>query len=358
MTTLLYTDPHLGCVRHSHTTIASRKALQTQLYLSALDIVRTDDCKKICLGDLFDKYSNPEEIIDQGRDVLALTDLVVAGNHDVVAREDKLGSLEFLMGQFGSRISLAPFGHTLYTVRGLDEDGVFIAVPHHTTQSLFEAALEGARQEAGKIKALERTVYLLLHCNYETPFADTETTLNLTSVKAEKLLETFDRIFIGHEHIPRDLHGGRVMIIGNTHPTSFADISDKFVISIKGGTVQRELIWKASDHYVQLTAEELLKNQASGLDPVIDTEGLEFIRITGEVTAAEQVAISKLVTQLWRADPEIFAINLDTQIKDDSKSVVKMGAGTLETLPQRIERELADSPWLPLWKEFTAGETA
>jgi EAL domain-containing protein (putative c-di-GMP-specific phosphodiesterase class I) len=63
-----------------------------------------------------------------------------------------------------------------------------VAVHHELTQTLFEEALEHAKHRAAKHSML------LLHCNYNSPFADNEATLNLTREKAEDLLKHFEYI--------------------------------------------------------------------------------------------------------------------------------------------------------------------
>lgn len=344
MTILIYSDPHIGLTRNRHTTPASRAALRQSIYETTLDIAKTDDCIKVCGGDLFDQYSNPEEIISQGEAIVKNSDLVLAGNHDVTAREGVEGSLEFLSKRYGDKILSSPFNSCLAYINSLGEDGGLFSIPHCTTQELFES---GLKQVEDLAKAEERNVpfYLLLHCNVDSPFELTETTLNLTSQRAEQLLETFDTIFVGHEHQPRDLFGGRLMVIGCPHPTGFSDISDKFVIVIENGEIRREKMWDAKEHYLQINADVNLAEY--------DFSDYQFIRIKGEVTAERQVELSKYVAKEWKKAPGVFAIWLDTKIEDQLSTDFKTPEGVLETLPQQITRELQGSPLLELWKEFT-----
>ena len=351
MRAVLFTDPHLGTNRVANTTATSRVNLRQALFNQAMSICAMEG-EKICLGDLFDSYSNAEEIIEQGQQIASSCRLVLAGNHDLVARADKLGSLELLdawnVGELqtppvspATHFALAEFNEPYWGVSQV-AGNTFYAVPHVTTQELFDQSLLDAWTHAKDTSKNTPLRCLLLHCNYDCDFAEQETALNLTEPMAEKMLEVFDYVFLGHEHVPRDLFGGRLKVIGNTHPTSFSDISNKRVITIKGDQVRVEHVWDAAERYAAVDVSKL-----QGLDPT----GLEFLRITGTVDPSDMAGVSRKVSELWRTVPTLYGINLDTHILR-GEDTSRQAEGTLETLPAQIERELAGTSMLDYWHEF------
>lgn len=224
----VFTDPHLGLTRSAHTTTNSSARLKEALFKSArltvLDAQENGADMIICEGDLFDSYSNPEWVIEQAASLMPDVDLVLAGNHDLRNRKDSVSSLQLLKNFFPTKIISNVWGETTPAYLDLGKSRL-IFIPHVSTQDDFDTALAEAVTLA---QSSSRWSVLHLHCNIgREALGLADTTLNLTLAKAEQLLLTFHRIFVGHEHIPRSLLDGRLIVIGNTHPTGFADISDK-----------------------------------------------------------------------------------------------------------------------------------
>lgn len=346
MTLVLFSDPHLGLTRTANTTPSSRKLLRVKILSQLTKIAMTDygttSPKFICGGDVFDSYSNPEEVIKEGGSVVEGCVLTLAGNHDVEPDADKMGSLQFInsLEKNDDSIVIAGFNEVLVDARPLDGHYV-VSVPHHTTQALFEKALATAWIEAQNAPLSSDLKILLLHCNYESPYEQTETTLNLTKEKAEDLLTAFDFIFLGHEHQPRDLFDGRLKVLGNIHPTGFSDISDKRIIVIEGRGVTSHVIWNARDNYNEYA-----------WDGIPERTDESFVRIVGSPEAGALAKVARDVRKLWNNSDHLCAVKIATE--SSSLEAAKAQTGSLETLPQRVRNELASRPaLLKLWEEFT-----
>lgn len=341
-----YTDPHLGVSRTANTTQASSKALQQQLYDQAARVSSGDELT-ICLGDMFDNFSNPEAIHKQGMAVLNQTHMTLCGNHDVVNQAGKLGTLELLNNHLSSltgqsRVLFSEFGKpSAHSWRLENEQAVLVFVPHVASQELFEESLAMAGLTA---LAADKgfTTVLCLHCNYNFPEERlNEATLNLTKDMAETMLDKFDYVLMGHEHIPAEHFGGRLIILGNTHPTSLSDISDKRIAFFENGRLRFEKIWDKSKGYAEFDCDAL----------PTQTEA-NFARVKGEVDAGGMLNVMKDVSAMWRRSPNLYVLKMEVAIKGSPASSSEAMTG-LAQLPALIRKELEETPdLLALWDEL------
>ena len=344
MALIFYTDPHIGVNRTGNTTPASREKLKESINNTVGKILgrRQEGDYLICLGDLFDTYSNPESVIRQGSTIVEMTDLILAGNHDVVADADKVGSLELIMGHHPSKVIYAPFNEPHCDVRTFDGVAV-VAVPHVTTQDLFEESLSIAIEKAELMTGMQRM--LCLHCNYDSPHELTETSLNLTPERVQQLLGSFNYVLLGHEHQPRDLFGGRLIILGNTHPTGFSDISPKRIAILDDKVLHFEEVWSEHEGYGEFYSDDL---------PALHATLNQFVRIKGSVSSDQMAGVSKAISTLWKTSPNLLAMKSEVTVSDVPQQEADQGEMTPETLPALIERELESDPAMQsMWKEFT-----
>lgn len=368
MTIIVYTDPHLGLQRAAHTTPESKRRLQDALFAAVGEI----HAKKyqgdkqnflVCVGDFFDTYSNPEEVTARAARPLSQVDYCLSGNHDVVGRESKMGSLELLdrvlhrdpkdpsnlnvvAGAYGEPYcrSWLAFSHNCSMT----------FVPHVASSDLFEASLELAMAELDKLKALagDKPIkhYLFLHCNYDNDMAaEKEATLNLTADDAEVLLEHgFDYIVLGHVHQPSDHLGGRVIVLGNTHPTGFGDLGFKRIMMInEQGERYFEPVYDAETYEASLDLDDYLSGKEQ-LDPRV-----RFAALTGSIGPERAVDLAKAVKQIWSESENLMALRSIVTI-DNPMQVKTADAVSFSRLPEHIEKELADRPaQLAIWKEVT-----
>ena len=139
----IFTDPHIGTSRSSHTTRESSKRLKSQLTKAAQDIVSRGG-NMICVGDLFDKAFNSEEVLLDGLDIASRCNYVLAGNHDLSNREGQITSIDFLSTLCESVIKCGKLSEPFF----YPTDDKLMFVPHHASQEVFENALKLAYEHA------------------------------------------------------------------------------------------------------------------------------------------------------------------------------------------------------------------
>lgn len=349
MSVRFFSDPHLGLERTSHTTPASRAKLKQKLFSQALSSFRQGEAT-YCLGDLFDTESNDEATILQGLAVVNGIDGVIAGNHDCPNREGRKSSLQLIQSVYPDKVIAGEVDEPGFDVRCCEEgaDLTLVFVPHMATQALFETSLDEAAAWAST-QVTSKYSALCLHCNYNSGFADNESTLNLTRDKAEQLLKVFNYVLLGHEHIPRADFGGRLQILGNTFPTSFSDISDKFVWEFVDGNLVPHKIWDASTGYISLLWGELLNESSEHWGH----EGVQFIEVTGKAPAERMPEIAKKISDIWKDSPDLLMLRNNVQVE---QADLPQGDGTvtkIQDLPSRVASELKDAPeLLGLWNSY------
>lgn len=336
----LSSDYHLFTKRAAHTTPDSAQKLQKQLYAKALEA--TAGSNNLCLGDLFDKSTNPEAALVQGYEVAKRCQMVMSGNHDLTNREGVITTLDALHGVMDDRIVIAPnLSEPYFEVM----DSTFWIVPHHASQTLFEKALFDAKNHADAQEGGHR--YLLLHCNYDIPFDSEDSTLNLSPELAEGLLQVFSRIFIGHEHNSKTHFDDRVVLVGNTHPTSFSDISDKFCWELN--TCTDELIpwriWTQDDCYREVKFGDAIPNLA----------GVQFVDVIGTEPVEDATEVAQFVRQVWNAGKDLLAVRNNVEIIDHlSGTDVDTSRPALVDLQKRIHDDLEGSDLQPVYSRLVA----
>lgn len=357
----IFTDPHLGTARQAHTTRESSEALKQALYWQAMSIVNTGSFPKVCVGDLLDKSTNNEVIIGQASDVAKECEWVLAGNHDETNREGTLSTLRLLKHQGLPIVATPNLTDPYFEVR----ESMYL-VPHHASQEVFEQAMRIAAIHAKKHRD-GLASYLFLHCNYDFNLATEDNTLNLRRDLAQELIAAFDYIFIGHEHNGSTDLGGQVVVLGNTHPTSFHDIGDKFIyhLELETATLTKELVWSVETHYREI--------KIGGEIP--DLEGVQFVDVTGTDSVANAVEVSEFIREIWKAADyeacgapgdtqasgelqkcnDLFAVRNKVDIKDSLQDVDTDIEGVVaEDLKTRISRDLAGTDLAPLFAELVA----
>jgi DNA repair exonuclease SbcCD nuclease subunit len=157
-----------------------------------------------------------------------------------------------------------------------------------------------------------------------------EATLNLTAEKAKRLLAKTDYVFLGHEHQPRQALDGRVVILGNTHPTSFGDISDKYYWTLTPDSLEKTLCWEAEAHFVEADI-----NSTDALFPA--GKDIQFVDVVGAVTADNGAEVARFIHDIWETVKPLMVRN--------SVSIVASNHATAEVvdvadLPAQIGKQL------------------
>ena len=341
MSIWFFSDPHIGLVRNSHTTVQSRAALRFELFRSAARLIEiTGSDPLFCLGDLFDTDNNDEATILQGAEIVRRCKMVLGGNHDLPNREGKLSSLQLLDQVIPDKIVCGSTDEPGFG-RAEGHKAVIYMVPHMATQELFEQSLMEASTDARELNT-SKPLILGLHCNYNSGLIHNDASLNLTKEKADELLEVFEFVLLGHEHESRTLQGGKLIILGNTHPTSFSDISDKFIWEFDDGRFTPHLIWSKQAGYQKLGWEE-------DMDLIPDT--VQFIEITGKAPAERLPDIAQSIARLWKTYPNLLMVRNNVE-SDISLPAVDVAVSRTLDLPSRISHALADSDLLPIWNHY------
>lgn len=358
----VFTDPHLGRTMQAHTTVASRARLTDAIFQTTNNMLTGRAGYSICLGDLFDKFQNPEAVIQQGLAIARNCDYIMAGNHDITNDKTKIGSLELLahLGQEYTNdhlgtILLSGFGEArcyLHTVGDCD----FVFVPHHTTDELFQQSLNDVLEWAHQrriTRSVKPKAYLCLHCNYDSGFAVDETALTLTRKQAKDMLDGgFDYILIGHDHHPREDFDGRVIILGNMHPTGFGDITPKRVLEITGaGDHVFHEVWSPDEKYLKLDVNNLLADHTDFPQWTPD-----FIEVEGSISPDRVLDLAKAIRALWGIEPlairnkvEIEKVAGGDAVSYDFQSIDKVVMDDLKDAPDLLEL------FLSFWGRTLAG---
>lgn len=339
MKILLYSDPHEGLNRVANMTHASAAALREVSFSQTMKILtelKQPGMSSFCLGDLFDQYSNSEAVIQQATELVQRTSIVLAGNHDVSNRKDCVSSLSLLHQFYGDKILIAPYG-TSDTFELDVGKTKFLFVPHVANQELFEQALTEAVETA---TAGDGWRVLCLHCNYASGREMQDTALNLTRERASELLATFHTIFLGHEHAPSEDFNGRLVILGNTHPTGFSDISDKRIVVYDTET-------GAYESLKTLTAAAMVWQGA--LSELPAEPDAVFLDLVDDLAYGEGF---KRVNALFKSGRH-YAIRLRSKEAAKNKPVVAQ-VEAIETLPEVVAKDLEENreELLPLWQEL------
>ena len=239
---LVYSDPHLGLKRKANFTSASSEAREQEA-ISSLEALLKDDLSfRVCAGDFFDKANNSEDVINSALKAARLTDVILAGNHDIKNNVESVSSLH-LVNEIHGNVLFNDLGNPSFKLMAAREWGLYF-IPHVLSQADFETALAAAEKEAGGHQCI-----LILHCNYNVPVEMSDISLVLSRERAAKLLETFQQIWIGHEHNQKDDFGGRLKLIGSWRPTAFDNLTDKRVLRFdtETGETVSETVWAAQD---------------------------------------------------------------------------------------------------------------
>lgn len=346
-TICFFSDPHLGLTRNSHTTPASRDRLKDEVYGNALIPTDTGADHVYCLGDMFDTHQNDANTLVQAYGINELLDGVLIGNHDVSNRADKLSTLQAILDCANCIDSEDPEADP--TLPTFDEHYLvrFIVtmVHHKMTQSLFVEALENRLKEGDDT----HPGLLLLHCNYDSPFATDESTLNLTKEMAERLLKVFDYILIGHEHQYRTDFGGRLIVTGNTHPTSFSDIGDKYIHFLRFENDRfyvepKQLIWSAAEksRVIQVTSEDDIKVEA----------GVQFYDFVGKVEQKDLPGICKRISEVWKESDDLLMVRNQVTAIESLDALDVSHVQELESVPAKITGMLKGTELEAVWKEY------
>lgn len=349
---LFFSDPHLGVNRFSNTTAESRLRLKEGVVTATKQLLLEHrKVFKVCLGDFFDTYNNTENDLIDALHVFSHVDLCLAGNHDVVNDKTKRGSLDLLSrADSGEKVVRAEVGEVLFKQVRVGE-AVLIVIPHHSSQALFETAMQQALVWTETGRQPGDTSFLLLHCNYNMTevMKGADTALNLPESDAKVLLEVFDYVLLGHDHTPKDFFNGRLRIVGNIFPTSFSDISSKRALLWRADSRKFEEVplWLEQAGYIEIKVDQLLDDP--GLTVPVDAS---FAKVIGATDSDKVGELGRCLSRLWANNPGLLAVRNSTELRRQEKEVTQVADGLEISLPDMIDRALLGTPMYPLWQEL------
>lgn len=328
MPVLVTSDLHLGVRRASGTTLQSQAELGDYLHTEFRKLIMQHTDKHLILnGDLFDAFSidtldlikcfnTLSEWLDTCHNSLTL----IAGNHDLVPRANKVSSFELLghvlTSQYGSRVRVVDWDDGFTKLA----PGIF-AISHCPNQDLFDAEIE-------KAIASEDSGYLLLHCNYCSTFAEhSDHSLNISPEQVNRLKDRW-RLVLGHEHQGRTLP--HAFIIGNPFPSSVSDC-------MAHGSAQRDGLKRALIIEDDLGYSEVQTWDALGSFTKMDWRNLEptvhqFIRVEGTATADEAQAVINAIAT-YRNQSKAFVITNAVKVEGspDFDNLAEMSFDTVKS---------------------------
>lgn len=296
-------DLHLGVKRVAGTTAESALRLRQHLLEQCEALLNEiGDAPVAINGDFFDTYNVPLSDLLEAFTILAgwldkggkRVLHGVWGNHDLSKSSAEMGSFQVMLALLQAR-----YQQRVQSVGGagwLDEARGIYAISHVVNQAEFDLQIERVPVEARA---------LLLHCNFDSPFAEhADHSLNLSREQAKRLTSLGTRILLGHEHHPSSFFSGAVLVPGNQFPSSVADcvtpngrvIETKSYVRITE-TCEFEQIpfWRASDEdgFIDIPWREL-----EG-DVLRDAEARKgFIRISGEAQPEEAADALRRISKL------------------------------------------------------------
>lgn len=340
---VILSDPHLGTHRTANTTLQSRKKLQDELFgtlVRTLIRYKAQGNTLIVAGDLFDCDSNDERTILQGFKIAEMCDVILAGNHDLPNRDGKVSSLQLLDEMTGKDGTVViPKMGLVHIEQGAAKCGTNITlIPHHPTQQLFDQAIEQA--VANPIGGI-----VITHCNFDSERAlHDDASLNITRKQVQKLLDVgYELVLNGHEHAHSTHMGGKFVNLGNTHPTSMGDISEKYVWTYtESDGLQKHTIWDMMNYVlVDVNDETLEQTLANG----------QFIDITGEISPEKGPALAEFVRGCFESSDVLMVRNRVGYTTDKLVADASQG-GKIHNLAQQIADDLENTDLADLWSRY------
>lgn len=345
-------DTHIGVNRRTNTTVESRKKLYDRVIRNPLEAVleaKSEGAENIiCAGDLFDKFSNKEHVILDACELFSNLHSCLAGNHDIINDSTKKSSLDIMGELFPHTTYIVGTGESKFHVELFEDINTCLYYfPHHSAQSLMEISLLSACEDMNP----DLTNIFIVHCNYGLPDEFTnDVTLNLTEEDIDYLLNEayVDYVLFGHDHHSREYHKGRVRILGNTQPTSFSDIGNKYISFFDGTEFTKKLIWDTSKKFKELSVNK---------DWPELPEEVEFIDVVGSIPPQGVSSELKRIKELWDHYPNLLAVRNSIQIDElsgllDTEQPEELSSVTIYDL---IDSHIKNTDIYPLWLEMTKG---
>ena len=333
---IILNDLHLGVSRKAGVTPASSEALRTYIFEQFRRLLNQSKGEDLLIaGDLFDQFEVAprdwfetyfylsEWLYEPGNKLT-----LVAGNHDHSPKAARMSSFRMLAGvldqQHGDSVRVIDTNEYACAAPGV------WAVAHHDNQDMFDVALKAL------MDLTKDGDFLVLHANYDNKFAEqSDHSLNVSNDVARDFGNKGVHLVFAHEHQHRSeipvganaTHPG-VTIMGNQFPTSVSDCL--------GNDQKRfHFIDRTSDGRLGIGFQACWHHYENGFIQIdwhdLDEEHVlhNFIRITGEATAAEASEVINTIHRFrQKCSADVFVV---------SNAVKVDGIVESEELPEAFE---------------------
>lgn len=296
MKTKVTTDYHVAVKRVGGTTPLSQENLRQ--YIRAALAHQLDDNDHLIAGDLFSDFTvDTYELVETYKIFSAWLAsygrklALIRGNHDFSIRGMAVSSFDLL-----STILTEQFPQQVTIASEVICWKQFILVPHLPNNEILTS-------EISKLSSITGSV-VVFHANVNNFFAaEAQHSLNVTIEQVEDLVSRNNLVIFGHEHQYRSLVNGRCLVLGNTVPSSIADVLGspfKYSATVTGTDYELKTTWKAEDAYIEIDWRDIA---------MANLEGLQFIRVTGEASTAESAEVIKVVSTLRQSSSAFVIAN-------------------------------------------------
>ena len=297
------TDWHIGVKRNAGTTPGSAEKLGAYLH-SALHDALFSDLKSahIIAGDIFDRFTvDTADLIHTYTTLAKWLDIsneqlvLMRGNHDYQPRGASASSFDLL-----THILSAQFPDQVVVVTEPTEWRQFIFIPHLPNNEILQLEIDKLRDVSRRI--------IIFHANLDNPWAaESQNSLNVSMDAANALVAQGNIVCFGHEHQPRTLNGGKIIVLGNVVPSSVSDClgnDTKYHTLVDGLDVTRVPVLNVREVFCEMDWKELDETPAH----------MQFVRVTGDCTSNEAAGMISAVSKL-RQKHSAFVITNSVKIE-------------------------------------------
>ena len=133
---------------------------------------------------------------------------------------------------------------------------------------------------------------------------------------------------------------GRLIILGNTFPTSFSDISDKYYYDLTPDKLTQTKTWEEKTGYAEIKYN-------GGEFPKIPNA--QFIEVTGKITIDKGVDLAEYLREIWEVSGALMVRNAVSVVSDYSQTTEVVD---FDKLPDEISRQLEGTPLEDKWHHY------
>ena len=345
-------DVHLGVRPYDD----HRRALEVvEAFEQALDAL--SDMPLILIQELFDSTIVPNWV---HKKLLKLKEanrkqhwLILGGNHDSTKTYDSVSALDAFAEAYNVTVVNS---HTVETIH--TSEACVLCIPHMRSQTEFLNAVDGV------LASSQRWDACMIHSMLDSKLDLGPNDLNVDLGRVLRLSHQCGRIWVGHEHKPKEVEANKVYQVGSTIELDFGELGPRYVYRVEDGTVNK----------VKVTAgRPMVKLQHDWIGPIpllttldsLNNEVIYKIEINGvpaeEYSAAVNVCNTASqkpglkifdIRKLGHTELKVTAINAQFNLLSEfdlfaKEANLEQAAGMRQLLMESIERTLLEDEEAP-----------